>query len=180
MRKGTIITGIILIVIAAAVVGYHVWDMERLETAEIHHYAEVEFDSYLGTMTTYVTWANNTTENSSAEPGAYTFYVLLSAPESCSNLSNVVASSPGASGAFVVQFNGPHDWYAVLCDPSAHRADFFLTFHQFAPTYYLVAGSGVGVLGAALIVLGRFQPPAPPLRLRNRNFAPSPQVQPPS
>jgi hypothetical protein len=177
MRKGTLITGIILVIIGVAVVGYHLWDMERTETAEIHHYAAVHFDAYLGDMTVYVSWTNQSTgPNATQAPPV--FYVVLVAPYSCANLTEVVASSSGATGSMVVQFNGPHDWYAVLCDSSDEHSSFLLTYHQFAPTYYLIAGIGVSVLGGLVIILGWLQQPTPPISLRYPR-KPVPPVDPP-
>jgi hypothetical protein len=168
MRKGTLITGVILVVIATAVVGYHLWDMERTETAEIHHYADVHFDSYLGSMSVYASWSNNSSTSAGAE--SFAFYVVVNEPDSCNNITGIVAQGSGSNGSLVAQFHGPHDWYAVLCDSSGDRAGFLFTYHQFAPTYYLVAGSGIGVLGAGLILLAYLQPPAPPLGLKNRGL----------
>jgi hypothetical protein len=177
MRRSTLVTGVVLLVIGAAVVGYHLWDMEKTESAVIHDYADVHFDSYFGSMTVYVTWSNATAPANGSSTDGYTFYVGVGS-HSCSNLSGVVASGSGPNGSLTAQFNGPHDWYAYLCDPSGSRVGFLFTFHQFAPTYYLIAGTSLGVLGAALVVLARFQPPAPPLRPLPRGAAEPPEPPP--
>jgi hypothetical protein len=179
MRKGTLITGIILVIISAAVVGYHLWDMEKIESYDIHRYSSVRFDAYFGTMTAYVTWSNNTTTDQNTTGELYTFYVAVDPPGSCDNFTGVVATANGSSGSLVTQFDGPHDWYAFLCDSSGDHLGFLMTLHQFAPTYYMVAGTGIGIVGAGAIVFAYFQPPAPPLSLKSRK-PPGSQGPPPS
>jgi hypothetical protein len=161
MRRATLITGIVLMLLGAALAGYHLYDIGHPKAVHIEHYLHDSFVRGFTPWTIHLSWVNSTA--TSATTGGYTLYVTLDVPTTCTNPSHIVASSVGSSGTLTVQVPGATDWYAFLCDASGHPATFDATYHEFGVSYYLASGIGIIVVGAGVAVIAFLQRPAPPM-----------------
>jgi hypothetical protein len=164
VRKGTLITGVILLVLGVTYVGsilvsYSAPESHVVPTGDR---ADHLFVRAIGPWNYYVSWSNRS-YNALYNSADFTFYVTLDKPSSCTNVSGVIASKAGANGSLTYRVAGDTAWWMVLCDPIGHFAGFDYTDHFFAYSYYLMAGTGIGALGAVAIVVAFFQDPAPPI-----------------
>ncbi|MGI0054570.1 MAG: hypothetical protein ACREB9_02735 [Thermoplasmata archaeon] len=162
MRKITLITGVVLLLLGAAYGGYFLSGESSTwsHTIPSGDYAEAAFISSIGSWAAHVTW---TLSNSSA---VATFYFTNVEPTSCTNVAGVLGSQTGSGGSFVADVIGNTHWFVFACAGSGNGTAVHVSVYGYGLSYYLAAGLGLGALGGGVVAFSFFQAPSPPLLSR--------------
>lgn len=165
MRRATLITGVILLLLGGAFTGWHL--SGQVSPVTFHTSAgdfhDDSFLSALGPWALHVSWSAEVNNSSGSNPGPYVLYVTLVRPTSCVNVSGVIASQIGTAGSLVVDVHGATRWYIFVCNSLDSRIAFDGTHYGLGFSYYLATGIALTALGAGVTALSFYQKPVPPL-----------------